>query len=279
MQESLTTEHSSELLADALEELLYGSAVTNKGGGHLETTGRDVTNGSLDVVRDPLDKVRAVLVLDVQHLFVDLLHGHASTEHGGDGEVASMTWVTGGHHVFGVKHLLSELGDGEGTVLLRPTTSERSETGHEEMKTWEWDHVHSKFTQVSIELARETEASGNAAHRSGDEMIQITVSWSGELQSTEANIIKSLVIDAKGLVSVLDKLMNRERSIVGLNDSIGYFRRRNDAKGVHDSIGILLADLGNEEGTHPRAGPAPKGVGELKALEAVAALGFFPNNV
>ena len=168
MQESLTTEHSSELLADALEELLDGSAVTNKGGRHLETTGRDVTNGRLDVVRDPLNKVRAVLVLDVQHLFIDLLHGHASTEHGSDGEVASMTWVAGGHHVLGVKHLLSELGDGESTVLLRPTTGERSETGHEEMKTWERDHVHGKFTQVGVELAGETEASGDTAHRSRD---------------------------------------------------------------------------------------------------------------
>ena len=45
------------------------------------------------VVGDPLDEVGGVFVLDVEHLLVDLLHGHASTEHGGDGEVAKITVI------------------------------------------------------------------------------------------------------------------------------------------------------------------------------------------
>ena len=45
------------------------------------------------VVGDPLDEVGGVLILDVEHLLVDLLHGHASTEHGGDGEVAKITVI------------------------------------------------------------------------------------------------------------------------------------------------------------------------------------------
>ena len=87
VEEGLAPEHGSELLGDALEELLDGSGVSNEGGGHLETTGRDVADSSLDVVRDPLDEVGRVLVLDVEHLLVDLLHGHAAPEHGGDGQV------------------------------------------------------------------------------------------------------------------------------------------------------------------------------------------------
>merc|ERR1719481_1347976 len=53
MQESFTPEHSSELFTDPLEELLNGSGISNEGGGHLETTGRDVADGGLDVVGDP----------------------------------------------------------------------------------------------------------------------------------------------------------------------------------------------------------------------------------
>ena len=115
------------------------------------------------VVGDPLDEVGGVFVLDVEHLLVDLLHGHASTEHGGDGEVAkitviflehvtliskttkfyfipnlpSVTGITGSHHVLGVEHLLGELGDGERTVLLGSTGSEGSKSGHEKVKTGE----------------------------------------------------------------------------------------------------------------------------------------------
>merc|ERR1712062_744711 len=44
MEESLPPEHGSELLRDPLEELLDGGGVADEGGGHLETSGRDVTN-------------------------------------------------------------------------------------------------------------------------------------------------------------------------------------------------------------------------------------------
>ena len=57
MQESLAPEHGSELLRDTLEQLLDGSGVTNEGCSHLEATWWDVTDGSLDIVGDPLDKV------------------------------------------------------------------------------------------------------------------------------------------------------------------------------------------------------------------------------
>merc|ERR1719219_2099844 len=90
MQESLAPEHSSELLRDSLEELLDGGGVADEGCGHLETSGRDVADSGLDVVGDPLHEVGAVLVLDVQHLLVNLLHGHAATENSSNCEVSAV---------------------------------------------------------------------------------------------------------------------------------------------------------------------------------------------
>ena len=80
VEESLPPEHGGELLGDSLEELLDGRGVADEGGGHLETSGGNVTDGGLDVVGDPLHEVGGVLVLDIQHLLVHLLHGHATTE-------------------------------------------------------------------------------------------------------------------------------------------------------------------------------------------------------
>ena len=69
----LTTEHDCELLGHTLPSLLDSSGVANEGCRHLETLRRDVANGCLDVVRNPLNKVGRVLVHNVQHLLIDFL--------------------------------------------------------------------------------------------------------------------------------------------------------------------------------------------------------------
>merc|ERR1719197_691099 len=118
MEESLSSEHSSELLDDSLEHLLDGGGVTNESNRHLEALWWDIANGGFDVVWNPLNEVRGVFVLDVEHLLVNFFGGHSTSEHGGGGEISSVSWVRSAHHVLGVEHLLGQLGDGEGSVDL-----------------------------------------------------------------------------------------------------------------------------------------------------------------
>ena len=59
-------------LQNRLNNNLDSGRVANESGGHLESPWWDVTDSSLHVVRDPLNEVAAVLVLDVQHLLVHL---------------------------------------------------------------------------------------------------------------------------------------------------------------------------------------------------------------
>ena len=78
MQESFSSEHSRELFTDSFEQLLDGSTVANESSRHLETSGRNVTHGCLDVVGNPFHEVAAVLILHVQHLFIYFLHRHSA---------------------------------------------------------------------------------------------------------------------------------------------------------------------------------------------------------
>ena len=54
---------------------------------------------------DPVDKVGGVLVLDVEHLLVHLLHRHPPAEDGRCGQVSPVPRVARRHHVLRVEDL------------------------------------------------------------------------------------------------------------------------------------------------------------------------------
>jgi len=194
------------LFTDTLEHFLDSCGVANKGGGHLETLWWDVANRCLDVVRDPLDEIGRVLILYVKHLLINLLGGHASTELARSCEVSSVTRVCGAHHVLGVEALGSELRDSEGAVLLGATRCEWCKTNHEKVKTRERNKVNGELSEVAVELTRESERACYARHASRDKVVQVSIGGGGKLEGTEANVIKSLIVQNHDLVCILNKL-------------------------------------------------------------------------
>jgi len=80
MEECLSSEHGCELFTNSLEHFLNGSGVAEESNGHLQSLGWDIANGRFDVVGDPLNEIRGVLVLDIQHLLVDFFGGHSASE-------------------------------------------------------------------------------------------------------------------------------------------------------------------------------------------------------
>ena len=104
------------------------------------------------------------LVLNVQHLFIDLFCGHAASEEGRGRQVAPMTRVCGTHHVLGVKHLLSQLWHGQSTVLLRPAGGQWGKARHEEVQPREGHQVHGNLAQVAVQLAGEAQTTSDPRH-------------------------------------------------------------------------------------------------------------------
>ena len=55
-------------------------------------------------------------------------------------------------------------------------------------------------------------------------MVEVSVGGIGQLQCPEANVVKSLVVDAEGLVGVFHQLMDGERGVVRFNNCVGYLQ-------------------------------------------------------
>jgi hypothetical protein len=53
-----------------------------------------------------------------------------------------MSWITGSHHVLGIKHLLGELRNCQGTVLLASPAGQGGKARHEEVQAREGHHIY-----------------------------------------------------------------------------------------------------------------------------------------
>ena len=115
-----------------------------------------------------------------------------------------MSWVTSSHHVLCIKHLLGELRNSEGSVLLAATRRQWGEPWHEEVEAGEGDHVDSQFSEIGIQLAREAEAGSDTRHGEGDEMVQVTICRRSQFECAEADVVEGLIVNAESLVCVLD---------------------------------------------------------------------------
>lgn len=98
-------------------------------------------------------------------------------------------------------------------------------------------------------------------------MVEISVGWSGKFESSEADVIKSFVVNTVSFVGVFYELVNRQGGVVRLHDGVGHLGGRDDGVGVHDSVGVLLPDLGNEKSSHSGSSSSSQGMGQLESLK------------
>ena len=130
-------------------------------------------------------------------------------------------------------------------------------------------HLKDKGTQVA----------GDIRHNGGDQVVQVTEGGGGQLQSTEADIVQGLVVNAHNLISVLDKLVDGQSAVVGLDDGVGHLRGGHNGESQHHTVRVLLTDLGDQQSSHSGTGTTSQRVGDQETLQAVTALSLLTDNI
>ena len=105
-------------------------------------------------------------------------------------------------------------------ILLAATAGQGGKSRHEKVQPGEGHHVDSQFPQISVELAGEAQAGGHSTHGGRNEVVEVAVGGRGELQRAEADVIQGLIINAEGLICVLDQLVDRKGGIVRLHHCV-----------------------------------------------------------
>jgi len=152
--------------------------------------------------------ITRIFGLNTPHLFIDLLHADFATENSCDSQVSPLSGIGGGHHVPCIKHLLSQLWDADGMKLSTSTGDQWSKSDHEEVQTWEGNHIDSEFSEIRVELTRETKTSGYAGHNEGNEVVEVAVGRGIEFESTNADIVQCLIVNTECLVRILNELLD-----------------------------------------------------------------------
>ena len=129
------------------------------------------------------------------------------------------------HHDPGIEHMPRQFWHGRRAVLLR-TADVTGEVRDEEMEAREGNEGDDQFPQIAIQLVREPDARPDSTHRSGHEMVQISVGGGHRFQSPETDVVQGFVVQQHALVGVLDELEAQD-SVVRLKTP----RRRPSATG------------------------------------------------
>jgi len=158
-------------------------------------------------------------------------------------------------------------------------SGKRSKAGEEEVQTREGHKVDSKLAKILVKLTGETKRAGNTRHNLGNKTVEIAVAGSLHAEGTRADVIKSLVINAVGLITVINKLMDRESAVVGLDNSVGHLGAGNDREGGENTVRILLLDSAEKQGTHTRASTTTKTVRKLEALKTLASFSLLADDI
>jgi len=147
------------------------------------------------------------------------------------------------------------------------------------MDAWVWGQIGLKLSEINVEGAIETKGRGQGGDDLSDETIEIGVGGTLDVQVTTADVVQGLVVDLVGDVGGLQKGLDAQDGVVGLDDSGGNLGAGPHGEGDLGLLAVVNTEALHHQRTKTGSGTATDGVVDHEALETGALVGQLTNAI
>ncbi len=279
--------HKIELVVDTGKSLSDGGGVGNHAHSALDAgkiATRDdggglVVDTALETGGAPIDELDSALGLDGGDGRVDILGDDITAEHHTASHVLTVARIALGEHVGGLEDRVGDLGHGKLLVVGLLSRDDRGERGKHKVNTRIRYQVGLELGKIDVQGTIETKGSSERRHNLGDKTVKVGVGRALNVERTTAHVVKGLVINAEGAISVLKKRVRRKHVVVRLNNGSGHLRGRGDGErqlGLAAIVdGKALQKKRTETGTRTTTG----GVEDHETLKTSAVISKLADTV
>jgi len=279
--------HKIELVVDAGEHLSDGGGVGNHAAGAHnlgeiatgDDGGRLVVDAALETRGRPVDELDCAFGLDGGNSGIDVLGNDVTTVHHAAGHVLAVAGIALNHHAGGLEHGVGDLSDGELLVVGLLGGDDGSVRGKHEMDTGVGHQIGLELRDINVQRAIETEGGGQGGDDLGQQTVQVGVRGALDVEVAAADVVKSFVVDLIGNIGVLEKRMDTQHGVVGLDDGGGNLGAAPDGEGDLGLLAVVDGEALEEQATETGTGTATNGVEKHEALETSAVVSQLANAI
>lgn len=86
------------------------------------------------------------------------------------------------------------------------------------MDSWIWDQIGLKFGDINVQGSIESQWGGQRWDNLSDQSVQVSVSWSFNIQLSSADIIDGFIVQNDGNIGVFQKGVSGQDRVIWLNN-------------------------------------------------------------
>jgi hypothetical protein len=240
---------------------------------------RLIVDTDLETSWAPVNELDGSLGLDGSNGSVDILGDDITSVHHGAGHVFTMSGVTLSHHVSGLKSGVGDFSDGELFVVSLLSGDNGSVRWKHKVNSGVRNEIGLELSDINVEGTIESQRSSERRDNLSDESVQVSVSWSFDVEVSSADIVKSFIVEHDGDISVLKKRMGGKNGVVGLNDSSGDLRRRIDSETKFGFFAVIDGESLEKKRTKTWTSTTTNGVEDQETLETSAVISELSDSV